>query len=127
MAKGKTSNKNQQAKYQSYKTENRHSKNKLRRMRKHLKTHPNDEQTAKVLKGEVVNYTRNKHGDSPGATKKDLEDNKKTTIGKRKVYDSKGFVINGRKNNIIHNIKSIREKFKDLGIHRGRDFSNKTA
>ena len=43
-------------------------------MRRHMKNHPNDEQTARVLKGEKVTYNRNTHGDSPGASKKELEE-----------------------------------------------------
>lgn len=126
MAKGKTSNKHQKDLYSRYKAENKHSKNKIRRMKTHMKNHPNDEQTAKVLKGEKVVYNRNKHGDNQGASKQDLENNRLKSIGKRKVYDSKGFVLKFRSKQVSH-VKSVREQFNDLGIYRGRDFHNKVA
>lgn len=126
MAKGKTSSKTQQAHYLKYKAENRHSANKKRRMARHLNSHPNDEQTRRVLKDNDIRYTRNNRGDSPGVSKLDLEKNNKTTLGKRKLYDSKGFIIKPTKvYNVIHTMNSIKSQLNKLGIERGRDFNRK--
>lgn len=122
MAKGKTSNKNQQQHYSAYKAENRFSSNKIRRMRRHMKNHPNDEQTAIALRGEPV-YTRNRRGDNSGVSKAEKENDRKKTISKRKVYDSKGFVIKYKASKPI-DFQSIKEKFAKFGIHRGRDINN---
>ena len=127
MAKGKQSSKPQQNHYSTYKAEQRHSANKNRRMIKHLKNHPNDEQTARVLKVEKFNYNRNKHGDNPGADKKELEANKKMTTGKRTVFDSKGFILKFDTSIRDNPVKSVRSQFNEMGVFRGRDLRKKFA
>ena len=122
----KGSSKGQQGHYGAYSTENRHSTNKKRRMMRHLKAHPNDEQTRKVVKGEIT-YKRKSSKGSSGASKGELELNRKTTIGKRVVYDSKGFVIKHGVHSAISPVTSIREQMNNVGIYRGRDLRNKTS
>ena len=72
MAKSKTSNANQKAHYSTYKSEERHTKNKLRKLERHVSKKPNDEQAAKalgiLLELDTVPYTRNRRAIKPNDT-----------------------------------------------------------
>ena len=71
MAKGKTSNKTQKAHYASYKAEERHEKNKLRKLERHVAKTPNDKQAEKALfelEENGVKYTRKRKSIKPNDT-----------------------------------------------------------
>lgn len=59
MAKGKKSSKSDQEHYKRYKAENTWEKNKIRRLARHCKHHPEDINAQKVLDTENFNYVRN--------------------------------------------------------------------
>lgn len=82
MAKSKTSNKTQKAHFATYKAEERHAKNKVRKLERHIDNTPNDEQAAKALENLLengVSYTRNRRATKPNSTVQ------------KKVKRSKGF------------------------------------
>lgn len=67
MPKSKKSSENQKRHYKQYQAENRHKKNKMRRLSRHCQHNPNDKQAAKALDKGTVEYTRNsfKHQKQP--------------------------------------------------------------
>lgn len=71
MAKNKSSNATQKAHYSRYKTEERHTKNKVAKLERHVKNTPNDEQAEKALNNLLENgvpYTRNRRANKPNST-----------------------------------------------------------
>lgn len=56
----KTSSPGQKDHYKRYKAENRWEKNKVAKLKRHMKKFPNDEQTAESLQKKSHTYTRNK-------------------------------------------------------------------
>lgn len=82
MASSKTSNKTQKAHFATYKAEERHAKNKVRKLERHVDKTPNDEQAVKALDALVengVSYTRSRRSVKPNSTVQ------------KKVKRSKGF------------------------------------
>jgi hypothetical protein len=59
----KTSSKGQKEQYGKYKSEHRWEKNKLRKMQKHAKNHPNDTVTLKKLEHMNFKYCRRTPGE----------------------------------------------------------------
>ncbi len=71
MAKGKTSNKTQKAHYATYKAEEKHAKNKIAKLERHVLKCPNDVQAGKAFNNLVENgvpYTRNRKSIKPNDT-----------------------------------------------------------
>ena len=87
MAKGKKSSKSDQEHFKSYKGENRWEKNKLRKLTRHCKYHPEDEQASKVLEKGRFNYTRNSFKNSKAVAKvvklKDLPMDERKSISEQ--------------------------------------------
>lgn len=71
MAKNKSSNKNQKAHFATYASEERHAKNKIAKLERHVAKVPNDLQAAKSLDNLIENgvkYTRNRRSNKPNDT-----------------------------------------------------------
>ena len=61
----------QKANYKKYQSEEKHSKNKIRKVERHLRKSPNDEQAQKALDNLIENgvpYTRNRKANKPNST-----------------------------------------------------------
>lgn len=71
MSKNKSSNKTQKAHFATYKSEERHAKNKISKLERHVLKFPDDEQAQKAFSSLIENgvtYTRNRRALRPNAT-----------------------------------------------------------